>query len=866
MKSDCVITPLNTSISLASTIIGIDESDPFDLSDPRQLLDHGHELTPDAYFEAARELVLLNSYEIVSEWLPEGEIQGSEYVALNPLRYDSDLGSFKINLGTGVWADFATDDKGGDLISLVKYLDRLENYSLATKKVLKFLAGSPVDIVAARALETKVKKMPLEEVIPVFPIPEMAMRDKPVHFGRLYKPSNTWSYFDDQGRPLLYVLRFDTVKGKEYRPLSYCKDSSGHCSWRLKAPSTNRPAYGLDRLAMNPKAVVIFAEGEKAADAAQRLFPGSVGVTTMNGALSPEKTDFSPFRDRRVLIAPDYDEAGCKYRDKVAELLLKAGATVLGYLAMEMLAAEGAELPKGYDLADAEAEGWTTARLQEISSGLFKKFPKEITQPKSEVVATVSNIQASSSTFIDQKKKEGYQQLQGGDIFADPQTAPRDAMALRAYCEANNRNPTVQEWAKLFSHTRHGGQVYYFANQLLAYSCGCWRVLDPDVDVKKPLLQLIGCKAKPKDVKEVEETLKILYSLHPEVFERRSSLICMTNGTLDPVAGVLLPHSAEHFLTNSLNIAFDSKAECPLWLQTLDEIFAPDEDRAEKIRFLQEFMGYCLIPDTRFHQFLWMVGGGGNGKSLVLAILTAIVGRANISYAQIERFQDKFARAELQGKLLNISSEMSAQATVADSYLKQITGGDIIEAERKFQRSFEFRSYCRVVAATNILPRLLDHTEGFFRRAVIMRFNRQFSGSEIDPQREARLMSELPGILNWAVEGLRNLLNRGAYVIPASSLAELSSYRVSSDPVRQFAEEYLIEVPARDSWVGSGELYGHYQEWSRRCGYSALSIAQFVERLKAIGHKTVRTSQGKFWCAKYQEPSHSILGVAHSFH
>ena len=118
-----------------------------------------------------------------------------------------------------------------------------------------------------------------------------------------------------------------------------------------------------------------------------------------------------------------------------------------------------------------------------------------------------------------------------------------------------------------------------------------------------------------------------------------------------------------------------------------------------------------------------MVGEGGNGKSLILNVMTSLIGKENISYAQLEDLENKFVRAELQGKLLNMSSEMSSNATISDGYLKQLTSGDSIQAERKNEKPFSFKPYARIVGATNVLPRLLDHSGGFGRRAMIMRLN-----------------------------------------------------------------------------------------------------------------------------------------------
>jgi hypothetical protein len=96
-------------------------------------------------YEAARPLILSCIDEILEHWLPDGEQQGRQYKACNPTRNDNEAGSFQINTTNGLWADFATEDSGGDLISLVKYLDGCEFASEAGVRILEFIAGIEID-------------------------------------------------------------------------------------------------------------------------------------------------------------------------------------------------------------------------------------------------------------------------------------------------------------------------------------------------------------------------------------------------------------------------------------------------------------------------------------------------------------------------------------------------------------------------------------------------------------------------------------------------------------------------------------------------------------------------------------------------
>ncbi len=138
---------------------------------------------------------------------------------------------------------------------------------------------------------------------------------------------------------------------------------------------------------------------------------------------------------------------------------------------------------------------------------------------------------------------------------------------------------------------------------------------------------------------------------------------------------------------------------------------------------------------------------------------------------------------------------MGAQATIADSYLKEIVSGDVIEAERKFRDSFSFWPTVKLVGSTNHLPRLLDLSDGFFRRPMILQFNRQFLDGERDPNLKDKLVAELPGILAWAVQGLKNLRKRGYFVIPKSSIDALSNTDRNLIQSECFLMSVCLQIP-----------------------------------------------------------------------
>ena len=226
---------------------------------------------------------------VLSHWLPGGKRVdgGKEYTAPNPTRADKHAGSLKVNLAKGTWSDFATGDKGGDLIDLVRYLDGGSEVD-ACNKLADFLGVTAGSASSAQA-SSPAKAL---EWVPVLPVPDEVMRKVPHKHRQHGKPSKVWIYRDPQGRPLMVLYRFDLGPGdsgaprKVFAPLTWCKHADGSLSWRWQGLPEPRPLLRLDELASRQAAPVVLCEGEKSADAAAELLPSYVAACWPNGTAS----------------------------------------------------------------------------------------------------------------------------------------------------------------------------------------------------------------------------------------------------------------------------------------------------------------------------------------------------------------------------------------------------------------------------------------------------------------------------------------------------------------------------------------------------------------------------------------------------
>ena len=394
------------------------------------------------------------------------------------------------------------------------------------------------------------------------------------------------------------------------------------------------------------------------------------------------------------------------------------------------------------------------------------------------------------------------------------------------------------------------GGLWYYNENFREYADGYWRKLNQRIDLAKVMLEKYA-DLSAAGANEAIETLKITCAeqadqafshLDKAGKEAIRRLICLKNGTLDPVTSALLPHSPEHRRLCGLNIEWDPTATSPRFLQFLSEIWGFESDYRERVEFLQEWMGYLLLPSNKFERFLWLTGFGANGKSVLLTIMSLLVGLENTTWAHLDRLNRTAVRATLEGKMLNISTEMNADGTLADGHLKSITSGEPVDAEPKYKDPYSFIPTVKLVAATNHLPRLKDTSGGFARRACILTFNKVFTVEERDVNLSATLEAELLGILVWALDGLARLLERGHFVPPPSSDATVQAYRIEADSVAMFNHERL-EPSSNGTPVGT--LYEAYREFCTTNGFQPTNVAIFGRRLTESGVETLRKSRGK---------------------
>jgi P4 family phage/plasmid primase-like protien len=305
----------------------------------------------------------------------------------------------------------------------------------------------------------------------------------------------------------------------------------------------------------------------------------------------------------------------------------------------------------------------------------------------------------------------------------------------------------------------------------------------------------------------------------------------------------LKKHNRKNYSILQIPVTYDSNAKCKRFNKFLNQIFEPDPDKIEKIKLLQEFMGYALTTTCQFERSLILVGSGGNGKSVILELLKALLGSNNVAGVQPNQLENRFQLGHLYGKLANIITEIPTGSVIDDAKYKALVSGERITAEHKFQKPFDFEPYATLFFATNHLPHTKDFSHAFFRRNEILTFNVQFKGSDCDTTLKTEIQKELPGILNFALAGLKRLYDNGNFTQVASSLSTKLEWERTADQVKAFFDDECMFDPT--SKVSIGVLYIRYERWTQNNEIkSKCNKPTFSARLTRLGCERVRGANG----------------------
>jgi putative DNA primase/helicase len=333
--------------------------------------------------------------------------------------------------------------------------------------------------------------------------------------------------------------------------------------------------------------------------------------------------------------------------------------------------------------------------------------------------------------------------------------------------------------------------------------------------------RLVQWALHSENAKRVDSLLQMARGVSPfgtsvEQYDADPMLAAVREGTLDLKTCSFRESRREDYLTMQLGARYDTGAKAPRWEQFLREVFGGDE---ELIGFIRRAVGYSLTGDTSEQVLFLCHGSGANGKSVFLEVLARLLG----DYAGVASFEtfDAGRRSEasndlaaLKGKRLVTVIETEEDRRLAEAKVKAVTGQDAVSCRFLYGEYFSYRPQFKIWMAMNHLPNVKGTDRGIWRRVRLVPFTQSFEGRE-DRQLAAKLRDEMSGVLNWALEGLREW-QKDRLGLPAAVKNATDEYRRESDSIGQWIEERTTQNPI--GMIRSNEAYKDYSEWAAARG------------------------------------------------
>lgn len=391
--------------------------------------------------------------------------------------------------------------------------------------------------------------------------------------------------------------------------------------------------------------------------------------------------------------------------------------------------------------------------------------------------------------------------------------------------------------AKHLSETR---DVYYGGESFLIYENGVYNISGEKEAGRIIMDYMLPNYCIMASIRDCRDQWDILVSKDFDDFNKNPYLVNVRNGLLDIRDMSFKEHTPSYLSTVQLNVEYNPQVDCPQFKKFLNEVLD-----CKLIPLVQEIVGYLLTTNTASQKAFVFWGPARTGKSTLLWVVEyLLLGKKNVSNIPWQEIGDKFKTAELLGKLANVFSDLPSKSIDDTGIFKVVTGEDYLMAEKKNKNPFKFKPFARLVFSCNELPRnYVDRTEGFYRRLIIVPFNRQIEKSKIDKALKYKFQREKEGILNWALEGLKRLYENN-FEFSENELTDgvKKEYKRENNNVISFVEE-CCEIDSLFS-CSRIEIYEAYKEFCGEAGLKALSQIKFNKELEGNFNIT-RSRSGK---------------------
>ncbi|MBZ9627433.1 phage/plasmid primase, P4 family [Psychroflexus sp. CAK1W] len=324
--------------------------------------------------------------------------------------------------------------------------------------------------------------------------------------------------------------------------------------------------------------------------------------------------------------------------------------------------------------------------------------------------------------------------------------------------------------------------------------------------------------------------------------ETKKNLINLRNGTLeiDNKDLKLRAFDKEDFLLYQLDFDFAPEADSPIFQEFLDEVL-PDQT-LQKI--ISEYLGSIFINsnDIKFEKALFLYGGGSNGKSVIFEVIQALLGSINFSsYPVQDLTTNPNTRAKIKDKLLNFSSEAGEIGSF--DIFKKLVSREPVDSRLLYKDVYEIKNYAKLMFNCNDLPKKNEYTNGYFRRYLIIPFEKTIAKKDQDKRLAQKIINnELSGVLNWIINGMLRLYANKEFTYSEKSQKASDEFELDSDSVKMFLQECQYEKSV--DLMSLMDIFLNFKNYCLSNGYKVCSKITLSKRLKGLGYENIRQSAG----------------------
>lgn len=335
--------------------------------------------------------------------------------------------------------------------------------------------------------------------------------------------------------------------------------------------------------------------------------------------------------------------------------------------------------------------------------------------------------------------------------------------------------------------------------------------------------------------------------IRPDDLDSNLFYLNCLNGTIDLQSGELLPHQQAHYNTKMIPVEYNPDAQCPKWIEFLEDIFNWNYDI---INFARRAVGYSLTGKTSEQCLFLLHGSGENGKSTFITAIKTLFG----DYAQNANFDTFLLKnkesvnndiARMKGARFISAIETEGEKRLSETIVKQLTGQDTITARFLFAEFFEFMPQLKIWLACNHKPVIRGTDHAIWRRIKLIPFGVTIPPEKRDGNLDVKLRAELPGILAWAVQGCLDWQKNGLQT-PDEVKAATNEYRSEMDVLQGFIDDCIERAVSPDIKLSAGQLYTAYKNWCEANGEHVLTNKVFGRRFAEKGFEK-KLSSGNWW-------------------